>query len=237
MKKFLDAIETANVSEFASKLPLGLASPAGENGGSLSGGQRQRVSIARALIKNAPIVCLDEPTAALDAKSENYIRDSLMQMIQGKTVLMVTHRKSLLALMDVVYVLDDGKLTEVGQLGGLDRYLAELEGIEQDKLNQEFIQTEKTDVQNSEELYAQYQQFVDSQGPSEEESAYERVMQQGQQPTQQQDINSQIDNEMPSNPRRDATPWQPDQPTNPTINPQNTPPEEKNDDDVSIDLH
>ncbi len=156
-EEIMDAIETANVTEFAAKLPLGLASPAGENGGSLSGGQRQRVSIARALVKDAPIICLDEPTAALDAKSENLIRDSLLQMIKGKTVLMVTHRKALLALMDVVYVLNDGTLTDVNRLGGLNVYLARLEGIEEEKIVHE-IQEELEDAKSidSTALYEQY---------------------------------------------------------------------------------
>lgn len=137
-----NAVVVSNVAEFAVRMPLGVQSPAGENGSSLSGGQRQRVSIARALIKNAPILCLDEPTAALDTKSENYIRDSLMQMINGKTVLMVTHRKSLLTLMDTIYVLDNGTLTNVNDLGGLDQYLSVLEGIDQ-KVAEEQIKEEQ----------------------------------------------------------------------------------------------
>jgi len=137
-----NAVVVSNVAEFAVRMPLGVQSPAGENGSSLSGGQRQRVSIARALIKNAPILCLDEPTAALDTKSENYIRDSLMQMINGKTVLMVTHRKSLLTLMDTIYVLDNGTLTNVNDLGGLDQYLGVLEGIDQ-KVAEEQIKEEQ----------------------------------------------------------------------------------------------
>lgn len=126
----MQAIEVANVTEFAERLPLGLNTPTGENGGSLSGGQRQRVAIARSLLRGAPIVCLDEPTAALDAKSENYIRDSLSQMIQGKSVLMVTHRKALLSLMDTVYVLENSVFTNVNDIGGLDAYLAKLEGLD-----------------------------------------------------------------------------------------------------------
>jgi ABC-type bacteriocin/lantibiotic exporter with double-glycine peptidase domain len=126
-----NAVMVSNVAEFAVRLPLGINSPAGENGSSLSGGQRQRIAIARALIKNAPVLCLDEPTAALDTKSENYIRDSLLQMVQGKTVVMVTHRKALLALMDTIYVLENGTLTNVNDLGGLDYYLGVLEGIDQ----------------------------------------------------------------------------------------------------------
>ena len=126
------AVDVSNISEFVMKMPMAFESPVGEDGGSLSGGQRQRLSIARALIKNAPIICLDEPTAALDVKSENYIRDSLAEMVKGKTVVMVTHRKPLLALMDVIYVLENGVLSDVRSLGGLDAYLAKLEGIEQE---------------------------------------------------------------------------------------------------------
>jgi len=161
-EQIMNAIETANVSEFAAKLPMGLASPAGENGGSLSGGQRQRVSIARALIKNAPIVCLDEPTAALDAKSENLIRDSLLEMIKGKTVLMVTHRKALLVLMDIVYVLDNGTLTDVNQLGGLDSYLAKLEGIEEQKVIEE-VKADETKVKQQ-DLGAMLKQYNELYG-------------------------------------------------------------------------
>ena len=136
------AVEVANVLEFAVKMPMGINSPTGENGGSLSGGQRQRVAIARSLIKQAPILCLDEPTAALDAKSENYIRDSLKEIIKEKTVLMVTHRKSLLALMDTIYVLEGGQLYNVNQLGGLDAYLQRLEGV-----NEAIVQREMQDEQ------------------------------------------------------------------------------------------
>ena len=125
------AVEVSNITEFVVKMPLAFRTPVGEDGGSLSGGQRQRISIGRALIKDAPILCLDEPTAALDVKSENYIRDSLSKMIQGKTVVMVTHRKPLLDLMDIIYVLDGGQLTDVVNLGGLENYLAKLEGLEQ----------------------------------------------------------------------------------------------------------
>lgn len=137
-----NAVTISNIVEFAIKLPLGINSPAGENGTSLSGGQRQRVAIARSLIKNAPILCLDEPTASLDTKSENYIRDSLLHIVEGKTVVMVTHRKSLLSLMDTIYVLDNGILRNVNDLGGLDHYLALLEGIDE-KLAEKEIRDER----------------------------------------------------------------------------------------------
>lgn len=147
------AVEVSNVLEFLVRLPMGINSSVGENGSSLSGGQRQRVAIARALIKDAPILCLDEPTAALDAKSENYIRDSLMQIIQDKTVLMVTHRKALLALMDTVYVLDNGILQNVNELGGLDYYLQQLEGITQERAAQEVAHEREYILPNSAENY------------------------------------------------------------------------------------
>lgn len=141
-QELVDAVEVSNITEFVSKMPLAFRTPVGEDGGSLSGGQRQRISIGRALIKNAPIICLDEPTAALDVKSENYIRDSLSQMIKGKTVVMVTHRKPLLDLMDVIYVLDNGQLTDVHNLGGLEAYLAKLEGLEVESAQAEIAQEE-----------------------------------------------------------------------------------------------
>lgn len=124
------AIKAADVDEFTGRLPLGLNTPAGESGNALSGGQKQRIAIARGLIKNSPIVCMDEPTAALDTKAENAIRDSIDKLISNKTVLMVTHRKALLSLMDVVYVMDDGMLQPVEKYGGLDSYLKKIEDNE-----------------------------------------------------------------------------------------------------------
>ena len=124
------ATEAANAKEFIDKMPEHLSSPTGEGGVSLSGGQKQRLAIARGLIKNAPIVCMDEPTAALDSKSEQHIRDSIEKLIHGKTVMMVTHRKALLTLMDKIYVMEDGVLSDVRQFGGLDAYLAKIQDIE-----------------------------------------------------------------------------------------------------------
>ena len=124
------AIQAANVEEFTGRLPLGLHTSAGESGNSLSGGQKQRIAIARGLIKGSPIICMDEPTAALDSKSENRIRDSISSLISGKTVVMVTHRKALLALMDVIHVMDGGMLHSVEEYGGLDSYLQKISDTE-----------------------------------------------------------------------------------------------------------
>jgi ABC-type multidrug transport system fused ATPase/permease subunit len=121
------AAQAANVNEFVQKLPMGMESIAGEGGSSLSGGQRQRISIARALLKNAPIICMDEPTSALDDKSEHLILESIGSLIQDKTVLLVTHRLPLLGLMDKIYVLHDGKLVDVQEYGGIEKYAHKLQ--------------------------------------------------------------------------------------------------------------
>jgi ABC-type multidrug transport system fused ATPase/permease subunit len=121
------ASQAANVTEFVDKLPMGMDSIAGEGGSSLSGGQRQRISIARALLKNAPIICMDEPTSALDDKSERLVRDSIGNLIQNKTVLLVTHRLPLLSLMDKIYVLQNGHLVDVEKYGGIEKYAYQLQ--------------------------------------------------------------------------------------------------------------
>lgn len=121
------AAQAANITEFVNKLPMGMDSIAGEDGSSLSGGQRQRISIARALLKNAPIICMDEPTSALDDKSEKLIKNSIGSLIQNKTVLLVTHRLPLLDLMDKVYVLQDGRLVNVEEYGGIQRYVYQMQ--------------------------------------------------------------------------------------------------------------
>jgi ABC-type multidrug transport system fused ATPase/permease subunit len=123
------AAQAANVTEFVRKLPMGMDSIAGEGGSSLSGGQKQRIAIARALLKNAPVICMDEPTSALDNRSEQLIHDSISSLIENKTVLLVTHRLPLLNLMDKIYVLDDGTLTDVAQLGGVDSYMYNLQRV------------------------------------------------------------------------------------------------------------
>lgn len=164
------AVRVANVLEFAVKMPMGINSPTGENGGSLSGGQRQRVAIARSLIRNAPILCLDEPTAALDAKSENYIRDSLKEIIADKTVLMVTHRRSLLALMDTIYVLEDGQLRNVMEYGGLDTYLQRLEGVAEASIQKEIKDEQQYIVP---ELINKYVGLADDVLPAREQVVVE----------------------------------------------------------------
>ena len=108
------AARAANCDEFVDKLPKGYQTPIGENGAKLSGGERQRISIARALLKNAPIVLLDEATASLDVENETKVQGALSRLLQGKTVLVIAHRMRTVEAADKIVVLADGKVAEEG---------------------------------------------------------------------------------------------------------------------------
>ncbi|WP_188187840.1 ABC transporter ATP-binding protein [Nonomuraea sp. SYSU D8015] len=108
------AARAANVHDFVSRLPDGYDTRVGEIGGSLSGGERQRISIARAILKDAPVVLLDEPTAALDTESEVAVQNAIDALVADKTVLVVAHRLTTVAGADQILVLDDGRITERG---------------------------------------------------------------------------------------------------------------------------
>ena len=108
------AAETAGLADFVNRHPRGFDMPVGERGESLSGGQRQAVGIARAVLHNAPILLLDEPTSAMDFSTESQITQRLNAFTQHKTVVLVTHRTSLLALVDRVIVIDGGRVVADG---------------------------------------------------------------------------------------------------------------------------
>ena len=108
------AVRGANAMEFVERLPEGLHSEVGANGGRLSGGQRQRVAIARAMLKDAPILILDEATAALDTESERLVQDALDRLMPDRTTLVIAHRLSTIEHADRVLVLDQGRLVEQG---------------------------------------------------------------------------------------------------------------------------
>ena len=111
----LAAARAANCDEFVEKLPQGYATPIGENGARLSGGERQRVSIARALLKDAPIVLLDEATASLDVENETKVQGALSRLLSGKTVLVIAHRMRTVEAADKIVVLSDGRVIEEGR--------------------------------------------------------------------------------------------------------------------------
>ena len=127
------AAEAANCGEFIRRLPQGYDTPIGENGAKLSGGERQRISIARALLKNAPIVLLDEATASLDVENETKVQGALSRLLAGKTVLVIAHRMRTVAGADHIVVLENGHVAEQGTpaelmgKGGLYRRMVELQ--------------------------------------------------------------------------------------------------------------
>ena len=127
------AAEAANCDEFVRRLPKGYDTPIGEKGARLSGGERQRISIARALLKNAPIVLLDEATASLDVENETKVQEALSRLLRSKTVLVIAHRMRTVAGADHIVVLENGRVAEEGTpaelmgRGGLYRRMVELQ--------------------------------------------------------------------------------------------------------------
>lgn len=110
----LAAARAANCDEFVAKLPCGYDTMIGENGSKLSGGERQRISIARALLKDAPIVLLDEATASLDVENESQVQQALSNLLAGKTVIVIAHRMRTVMNADKIVVLDEGRIVEEG---------------------------------------------------------------------------------------------------------------------------
>ena len=110
----LAAAKAANCDQFVSRLPQGYQTMIGENGSRLSGGERQRISIARAILKNAPVVLLDEATASLDVENETQVQEALSQLLVGKTVMVIAHRMRTVEQADKIVVLDHGRVVEQG---------------------------------------------------------------------------------------------------------------------------
>jgi ATP-binding cassette subfamily B protein len=133
-EEVIAAAKAANCDEFVDKLPNGYHTPIGENGAKLSGGERQRISIARALLKNAPIVLLDEATASLDVENETKVQEALSRLLSGKTVLVIAHRMRTVEAADKIVVLKDGRVAEEGNPSdlmkkddGIFRHMARLQ--------------------------------------------------------------------------------------------------------------
>ena len=133
-EEVLAAARAAMCDEFVSRMPQGYDTMIGENGGRLSGGERQRISIARAILKDAPVVLLDEATASLDVENETQVQQALSRLLAGKTVLVIAHRMRTVANADKIVVLKEGRVAEQGapaelmaREGGLYRRMVELQ--------------------------------------------------------------------------------------------------------------
>src|SRR5205809_5184188 len=113
-EEIIEAAKLANAHDFIEQLPNGYDTMVGERGVTISGGQRQRIGIARAVIRNAPILILDEPTSGLDTVSEAIVFDALHRLMTGRTCIVITHRLATIRNAHVIFVLKDGKVVEQG---------------------------------------------------------------------------------------------------------------------------
>ncbi|WP_306485934.1 ABC transporter ATP-binding protein [Anaerococcus sp.] len=139
-KEVLEAARLANCDEFAKKLENGYDTEIGENGSNLSGGERQRISIARAFLKDAEIILLDEIAASLDVENEKYIQESLNKLIKNKTVMIVSHRMKSIRNVDQIIVMKDGKIEDFGKHDELLKSSKTYQKmIESSKKSEEFI--------------------------------------------------------------------------------------------------
>lgn len=137
-EEVMAAARAAQCEDFIKKLPDGYQTVIGENGASLSGGERQRISIARALLKDAPVVLLDEATASLDVENESKVQKAISILVKGKTVLLIAHRMRTVAGADKIIVLKEGNVAEQGtpeelikREGGIYRHMTELQSESQ----------------------------------------------------------------------------------------------------------
>ena len=113
-EEIIEALKIANAYEFVKDLPFGIETNIGDSGNKLSGGQKQRLSIARAVLKNPPIMILDEATSALDTESERLVQIALENMMQNRTSIVIAHRLSTIQKADVIVVMQKGKIVEQG---------------------------------------------------------------------------------------------------------------------------
>ncbi len=142
--EILKAAELANAHEFIEKMPQGYDTMVGERGVTLSGGQRQRIAIARAVIRNSPILIMDEPSSGLDAASEKLVFDALDKLMEGKTAIIIAHRLATIRHADVIFVLKDGAIVE----HGTHDELCAVEGEYADLYKIQFEQAEETTLVN-----------------------------------------------------------------------------------------
>ena len=130
-EEMIAAAKKARCHDFISALPQGYDTVIGEGGGTLSGGEKQRISIARAILKNAPIIILDEATASIDPENEHLIQSAISELTKGKTIITIAHRLATIEHADQILVVDDGRIAEKGTHSEL---------ISQDGVYRRFVQ-------------------------------------------------------------------------------------------------
>lgn len=113
-EEMIEAAKKARCHEFITALPQGYDTVVGEGGGTLSGGEKQRISIARAILKNAPVIILDEATASIDPENEHLIQDAISELTRGKTIITIAHRLATVRNADQILVVDDDRIAEAG---------------------------------------------------------------------------------------------------------------------------
>ena len=113
-EEMIEVAKKARCHEFITALPQGYDTVVGEGGGTLSGGEKQRISIARAILKNAPVIILDEATASIDPENEHLIQDAISELTRGKTIITIAHRLATVRNADQILVVDDGRIAEAG---------------------------------------------------------------------------------------------------------------------------
>jgi subfamily B ATP-binding cassette protein MsbA len=149
------AAELANAHEFIMNLPHGYGTMVGERGTALSGGQRRRIAIARAIVRDTPILILDEPTTGLDAASEHAVVDALEQLMRGRTCVVIAHHLDTIRRADVIFVVKDAAIVEQGThdsllaAGGVYRELYELQTNPRPKLALDLTVSEQPEVETA----------------------------------------------------------------------------------------
>jgi ATP-binding cassette subfamily B protein len=114
MEELIETAKKARAHEFIQRLPKGYETMVGEGGSTLSGGEKQRISIARAMLKDAPVILLDEATASLDPENELYIQEAIDGLVKDKTVVVIAHRLNTVTHADIIAVLNEGRIVEQG---------------------------------------------------------------------------------------------------------------------------
>ena len=130
-QEVIEAAKKARCYDFVMELPNGFQTIIGEGGASLSGGEKQRISIARSILKNAPIIILDEATASVDTDNESYIQEAISELVKGKTLLVIAHRLNTIQNADQILVIDNGQIAQQGT----HEELLKQPGIYQDFVN------------------------------------------------------------------------------------------------------